>query len=409
MSEKRAWRVRLLSLTVLVALFFATFSRNEQIVLFFIFFSIAITLASTARRNQVPPLVMLLGLYLFIAAGLSSANLASDWPSIALTVSMLFIGAATFQLLKVRDTIGVFLAAATLLSAYALYLGLFQPQVGLVSSFYEAGSLQGPLNHRNLLGMICALGVALAILALKVRIWDKRLILLMLAINISALLWTRSMNSTLAAFVVFVLSMFLDGDTGQVLRKKVASYIVGGLAILLAFAIAGIGGGQVGFFGLFQRDETFTGRTLIWQSVISEIPNVFPFGEGWNRLWQPDDAVTQRIWGQIGFIVFHSHQAFLDLLTRGGLLVTGIVIVILWTSIFIQKNHLAWYLKDENLFTRFMAMFLVALSFGESFFHLGFGGFMLGALSAAIRSRNANLYQDDPKSLSPASPKPGTM
>lgn len=409
MSESVERRYRSLGLPIAITLFLATFSRSYQVVFIFLMISVALTLLSRSQRNRFPLPVVFIGLNLLLSAAFQVAHFNSDWTSVALTISMMITGVASVQLLRVRGTICVFLSVVTLLSSYAIYLGLFQPQVGLVSSFYEAGSLQGPLVHRNLLGMICALGVALAILALKLRIWDKRFVLLMLSINISALIWTRSMNSTLAALAVFVLSAFLNRDTGQFLRKRVATYIFGGLVVFLPFAIAGSLGGHSGFFGLVQRDETFTGRTLIWQNVISELPNVLPFGEGWNRLWQPDDAVTQRIWGQLGFPVFHSHQAFLDLLARGGLFVTVTVIAVLWMSAFIPKNYLTGLFKEANLFTRVLTFFVVSLSFGESFFHLGIGGFVVGALSATIHSRKATPNQDTPNSLSPASPSPGTI
>jgi len=385
-------RIYFFSLCLLT--FYSEHSRNVQVVLALAAFA---ALHLLIKEVRVPKLVIGFVSYLSILGLFQVAHLEEDWTALVLTSASLIIGACSVQYLGLRLAAAALLIGTTCLASYAIYLGVFHPEIGLVSGFYEAGSLKGPLIHRNLLGMLCAFGLALGVLFLKLTWLKRKLIHISMAVNLIALIWSQSFNSISAASVAVLFVFFLDPLTGSILRKRARVYALAFFILILPIGLLLYASEGTSIFGLVQRDETLTGRTVIWSAVLHEFPSLLPWGEGWNRLWQPDDAMSVSIWSQIGFIVFHSHQAFIDVLARGGIFCFLVVSIILADAIFIKGIGQG---RDQNLtVTRTISAFILALSFGEAFFHLAFGAMLLGVLAGASKLREDLVRRDAIKSV----------
>lgn len=68
------------------------------------------------------------------------------------------------------------------------------------------------------------------------------------------------------------------------------------------------------------RDATLTGRTHIWQVVISVIHRRPVFGFGWKALWIDESPTTTEIWAlHYGVPFYHAHNGYLDLAAQLGL------------------------------------------------------------------------------------------
>jgi exopolysaccharide production protein ExoQ len=254
--------------------------------------------------------------------------------------------------------------------AASLALGIFFPEIGIVQTGYEAGSLTGFFTHRNLLGMVAGATSTLLIAGYQAKNLSAFFTFGGLLFSLPALVMSRSMSSIFAFVIALVATqIWFRGKREEKSKQKINFR---GTTVLLLVAIA-----MVTFFylpGPFQligRDETLTGRTQIWSVLISKSDQFWLWGVGWDRAWTELDPVSSQIRADLGFFVAHAHSAVLDMIYRLGLpaiLVVTIVSILNWRSFKLPKGQLA-KTQDKN-FTKIVVIFLVALGTSESFLHL---------------------------------------
>lgn len=254
--------------------------------------------------------------------------------------------------------------------AASLALGIFFPEMGLVQTGYEAGSLTGFYAHRNLLGMAAGATSTLLLAGYQAKNFSAFFTFSSLLFSLPALVMSRSMSSIFAFVIALVATQIWFRGKRQEKSKQRLNFR--GTTVLLLTAIT-----MATFFylpGPFQligRDETLTGRTQIWSVLISKSDQFWLWGVGWDRAWTELDSVSSQIRADLGFFVAHAHSAVLDMIYRLGLpaiLVLIIVAILHWRSFRFPKGQLT-KTKDKN-FTKIVVIFLFALGTSESFLHL---------------------------------------
>jgi O-antigen ligase len=81
--------------------------------------------------------------------------------------------------------------------------------------------------------------------------------------------------------------------------------------------------------GLYGKDLTFTGRTVIWRGCFRAIREQLWFGYGLGGVWSnPGAQPTKGILSQLGFIVFHAHNGYIELMLH-----LGLVGLFIWMAI----------------------------------------------------------------------------
>jgi O-antigen ligase len=216
--------------------------------------------------------------------------------------------------------------AFRLLLGASLLLALVRPDIGLVQGAYEAGSLQGVFNHRNLMAFVASM----AVIAFwcgrgrRARVW----LVADLALALTCLVAARSQSSTVvvAVLVPAVVALAAARKFHGATRVLVSSVIVAtaaGVALLavhlLPLLLRGLG-----------RDETFTGRTVIWRAVLRAANQNPVLGIGWDAAWHKGVVLTDEIWSDTGFAIYQAHNGYLDMYLQLGLVgLTLLVVMVL--------------------------------------------------------------------------------
>ena len=69
---------------------------------------------------------------------------------------------------------------------------------------------------------------------------------------------------------------------------------------------------QDAVLSILGKDPTLTGRTVLWDQVISHIEDRPLLGHGYGAFWEPTAAASERIRAAIGWDTPHSHNGLLD-------------------------------------------------------------------------------------------------
>jgi exopolysaccharide production protein ExoQ len=222
-----------------------------------------------------------------------------------------------------------------LVASLATYVLL--PDLARAQGVYQTGALEGPFIQRNLAAYFAvAACLTFLIFAAAERprpMGDRALVWAAVAGMVVVL--TRSgtgiavcVSSGLLA-LLFVWMRRLSAS----LRKAMTFLVVSSGAGAMWWAAGNVGT----LTTLLGRDDTLTGRTVIWEVagvVIAQAPWT---GYGFGALWASGIPVTEAMWAAGGFRFFHAHNTYLDLLLQVGVpgLVLGLLLLagLFWRSV----------------------------------------------------------------------------
>ncbi len=188
----------------------------------------------------------------------------------------------------------------------------------------EQLGFRGMFIHKNQLGTFGVITLAAALPLLHVR--GRRVILLLL---IGMVLATRSATAGSGLLTLgFVWLWALTIDRGQTRRDRqllrAVSTGLAGVALLSAFRLLPV------LLALYDKDITFSGRTIIWSGVLETAMEQPLQGFGFAGVWtdQPTSLMV-HLWRLIGFEAAHSHNAVVELLLEVGAigLLLGLLII----------------------------------------------------------------------------------
>ena len=207
-----------------------------------------------------------------------------------------------------------------LMDLAALICGLAAvASVLVLFAFPEPGDFRGIFSQKNQLGQVMAGGVLTALHGLRIRGGRRfRYICIIVFCTIVALM-SKSATSVVTIIVFFLIDilgrLYLREGGTRTLGICLAS--IGVLAIIFFAMDADL------IFDLFGKDQTLTGRTLIWPYVIDKISEKSIIGWGFCAFWSPLNPFAVRISDEIRWIVPQAHNGMLEFLLEIGYLGTS--------------------------------------------------------------------------------------
>ncbi|MFZ8758017.1 O-antigen ligase family protein [Microbacterium sp. HMH0099] len=301
----------------------------------------------------------------------------SAWPA-ASVVTWLMLAVTTFQglfvgaMLAWRDVVRAVASAAKWIVALSL---LFELGVSLLvhgpllpgfvipaermdpivywsrDNLLDGGRIQGIFGNANLLAP--AMIVAIIVFAVRFAARAPRRPLLLVWIAVAAYLFVRAGSATAvvaAAFVALVLVTVLVMRTARRPGERTRWYLL--------FALLGVGGGAVlwfgrdALFGVLGRSSDLTGRDMIWQAVL-ERANQHPLhGWGYSTPWIADQPLIDGWIVDHGETVVQAHSMWVDAYLQLGGVGVGLLALVylayLWRSWFFAVDRPRWDLQADR-------------------------------------------------------------
>ena len=217
---------------------------------------------------------------------------------------------------------GIILGFNLILGTSVLFL-LAYPGRGREDQAYFAGALTSYYPHRNIFGFILMLGALSCLAGPRWRFpWVKVAVVATYAV---ILIQTKSATSILMLVGgVLLLVMFRLTSRASIVARPLVRYLIvwTGL-VVVALSLVNLSS----LYGILGRDVTLTGRTNIWRAAWNVIELRPLIGWGWGSVWNAGDVAGYRIIYQIGFVVDHSHNAYVDVALQLGIPMAALLIV----------------------------------------------------------------------------------
>jgi len=305
-----------------------------------------------------------------------------------------------------RRLIRVLVATFCVIAFWSLATSIALPNSRVVT--FEAGvdepqlGFRGMFGHKNELGMFVVFGLCL-VLAFAQGVTRRLLLVLMIA----TILGTRSATAGSGMFAVMFIWFWLSAIGSQrsprerslLLAISVVSAVT---AVLLAFRLL------PALLGVYQKDLTLSGRTVIWSESLELIRRQPLHGFGFGGLWvNPTPAIIDDLRRQIGFSAAHAHNGALGLVLEVGLIGLGLFVVLL-----VRVGALMVYcvrrpaLSDYGRWALLTLIALVLMATSEPLFDGADLGLL--ALVAVVLQRLKNDEQLEPSGVSAAVPADGS-
>lgn len=291
------------------------------------------------RLARIPVSFALLACVLwFLLSRLWSVNpeatdfvIRSELPAIVLTTML----AGTMPPKRLSSVLVGTFVTITALSLFASIVLPSSRSVVLEAGASESQSgFRGFFGHKNHLGIFAVLGLAMALTLVRKR---RVLHVLLFAATV---LGTRSATAGSGMFLTIFVWLWAQGLRRQSSPRRrtvlfmvsLASAVVG---VLLALRLLPT------LLGIYQKDITFSGRTLIWRYSIELIGTRPLTGFGLGALFAHEPpAQTVALRRQIGFDAAHAHNGIIGVLLDTGL-IGGLLVLALLAHLVVTAARVA--------------------------------------------------------------------
>ena len=195
--------------------------------------------------------------------------------------------------------------------------------------FPEPGDFRGVFSHKNLLGQAMAGGVLTALHGIRIRSGRRFRYICIFALCTIVGLMSKSATSVLTIIVFCWLDilgrLYLRGGPTRKLSifLSIVSVQIAIVFVLNADLI----------FDLLGKDQTLTGRTLIWPYVIDNISEQPILGWGFHAFWSTLNPHASQISNVLGWMIPEAHNGILEFLLQIGLVGT-LFFMFLWVRNF---------------------------------------------------------------------------
>ena len=209
-------------------------------------------------------------------------------------------------------------------SVWNLLAGLFYPGSGLLAGGAPDDGLHATFGHKNDLGVFAVLGLAMVLPLYRGRF--RMQIILLLVFTAAA---TRSATAGGGlATVLFVWAAILAVERGRSERDRqilrIAAFGLALIAILTTLRLIPV------FLDLYDKDITFSGRTIIWSETLDAVGQDPWLGRGLGAVWtQAPTMLRLELWHRIGFPAAHAHNAAIQIMLDVGLIGLGFMVAFL--------------------------------------------------------------------------------
>jgi exopolysaccharide production protein ExoQ len=264
----------------------------------------------------------------------------SDYPDVAFKRWIKFLGDFTMVLIILTDRAPltalkrVLARVGFVLLPLSILLIKYYPNLGRSYAQHWAGTqfYTGVTSDKNMLGMTClVLGIAGAWQILTEFTGKRRTrVLLAHGVVFGTALWLLvlcdSMTSlscfTLAILLMVIHTFFRFGKKQWAMQLMVA----GAILLCLAPLFMGIGGGLLSSMG---RDPTLTGRTQVWNDVLSIHVNRI-VGAGFESFWL--GPRLERMWELYWWHPIEAHNGYIETYINLGAIGVVILLVLIGTG-----------------------------------------------------------------------------
>jgi exopolysaccharide production protein ExoQ len=283
----------------------------------------------------------------------------------------------------------------SIFGVYILFLSIllvfFAPKIGIMNYHNIQGAWRGMYWHKNHMGLVAAFFNTLFLINVIYFIQSaRRNIWLWLGMYVFSLIFVYQSDSVAA----YITTLFLHGTVllavlllkfgGKISKTQYVYFFAAAILISIVLYL-----NVDVFFGVFGRNTTLTGRTLLWSNLFSDYFSQRPFlGYGFNAFWYSlsHRTATQLAAGYPDPIVI-SDNGFIDILMNTGYIGLFLFLVfyfrICWQSIqhglravdligtfplilmiFISLANISWSLifENENFFMLVMISALFCIN-----------------------------------------------
>lgn len=191
------------------------------------------------------------------------------------------------------------------------------------------GQYQGPFVHYNILGFTMLLAIP-SFLFIKTQnlafTFALRLSLLSCAVYLIDI--SESRTSFVSAIIVIAAYLIWLSFT----KSQILGWVLVGLSLVLSVALL-LNSSSI--LKLLGKDNSLTGRTKIWESLLEHFGDRPLTGFGWSRLFTPDSPISSIASSETGFFVSHSHNDLLHWYITTGTLGALFVISNIFVTVFL--------------------------------------------------------------------------
>ncbi len=253
------------------------------------------------------------------------------------------------------------------------------PSFGVHDStrFELAGSWKGITYQKNGLGQVAVVGSIF-----WTYLWAANrtsATSAMLGVGLSVFLLVKSRSSTsmmLACITCGVLLLLLRPPIRLSSRRSIAAAVMViatpliGLIALVMVSYASTFAGALG--GAFGKDASFSGRTQIWASVMTEIQRHPIAGTGFSSFWGDElrrSPAAGNIIRQLGWEVPNAHNGYLDLTNELG--IVGLLLLVVLLGIHLRDlGRLGHIDREATALHRCLLLYVVLANITETgWFH----------------------------------------
>ncbi|MDF1607151.1 O-antigen ligase [Hoeflea sp. YIM 152468] len=337
----------------------------------------AVAMMCLARRRVLASLLspgfLLLGAVLAYAVA-TAPDPDSTLRAVVLTLIGMFVAFATLVLPRSEKDfqIALMIAAA---AALALSYGGLVLLPDLAKHGYDAyepqhsGLWRGHFSHKNIAGPVMCV---IAIFGLYLMRTGHRFGGLIIFAAGALFVFETGSKTTSGFFPLSILIVFMAGLFGRS-GAAILAYVLA-MALVAGVTIGSLYSPDISLLiGDFLGDETYTGRTALWEFSLSKIPDKPWLGYGLYNFWGTTnvtglDKPFEAAW-DYRFIV-HGHNNFLDLLLNLGFVGGSVVFWMLYVGPvfdYARARRISGNSKLADMFFMII-VFVGLLSFLETFF-----------------------------------------
>lgn len=329
--------------------------------------SIWMLFAPAGQSIKVPvPLVLLLTAMVLSLTQLFAMSIFQDLAGMA---GIAFSAVLLLNALKPTDAINAIAAGTMLIALYSVWSLLWSTNAWLEGKFV------GPFGHWTSIGLALLAGLPSVML---INGKPKALIWILRITSIALIGWLIYLTSSRTSWLTFIAVLIFVGLSflwKNYRRLAISATIV--TAALLILVIANWSQS----LALLGKNDTITGRTEIWTTIVQHLTDSPFVGIGWSRTFTPEQPFFVVLQEGAGFPAFHSHNDLLHWsLTTGvfGLLSFLLIVVLIASAAIVNAKSLSSRLIAIWLGASLLELLISGVTEISSFLPTGI--FMLAAL-----------------------------
>lgn len=282
-------------------------------------------------------------------------SLPSMWP-LGLLFSLCLASTiwSPFPDVTIRRALGLMLPAFCLLAAivhlerrrapFILYLAFWCALILNLAvapfpvAFDEFGFFRGAFGNKNSLGALAALALIFGFIVGAGFSGVGRSIINLLYLAAWAGTLVMTVSKTAIGLVFVVPALFILLDTAARLSRLGVGWVLFGFGLLAVTALGTVigltGAAPAEILSAVFPDPTFTGRTQIWEFMISQIGSNWLLGNGFGSLWGVGFAAPNlsSIYDYVR-LINQAHNGYLDVIAGVGLAGLAIIVLAIWSSL----------------------------------------------------------------------------